>query len=78
MNRNLDGVYIRVQRGDHYASVCYTDLTDDEAVQMLQGRETAWLSSMCLILRNVIRELGEKFDIYNDIDGEYATEEETT
>lgn len=44
--RNLDGYYFRVKRGDKYQAVCFTDLTFDETKAMLEDRSDEWLGSL--------------------------------
>ena len=64
--RNLDGVYFRVQRDDKWDNVCFSDLTDTEKVEVMKNRDTEWLKSMCIILANTIRKIGDEFDIVAD------------
>ena len=64
--RNLDGVYFRVQRDDKWDNVCFSDLTDTEKVEVMKNRDPEWLKSMCIILANTIRKIGDEFDIVTD------------
>lgn len=64
MNRELDGVYFRVKRNDKYDNVCFSDMTEEEMKNVLQGRDTEWLKSLCIILGKKIKEIGDYFDIY--------------
>lgn len=61
--RNLDGVYFRVKRNDKWQSICFSDLTEDEMKEILKGRCEEWLSSLCIRLGKVIRDIGDAFDI---------------
>ena len=63
MDRNLDGVYFRVNRNGKWESVCFSDLTVDEMEIVLQGRSEEWLKSMCVMLGSRIREIGDELDI---------------
>ena len=63
MDRNLDGVYFRVQREDHFENVCFSDLTEEEQDKMLEGRNEEWLKNMCKILAKTIKDIGDIFDI---------------
>jgi len=63
MKRNLDGVYFRVKRGEKYDNVCFSDLTESERMEVLQGRSEEWLKELCCHLANTIREIGEEFNI---------------
>lgn len=63
MNRNLDGVYFRVERDGKWQSICFSDLTETEMDAMLQNRNEEWLRSMCKILGQTIRNIGDQLDI---------------
>lgn len=63
MNRNLDGVYFRVERDGKWDSVCFSDLTEEEMDRVLEGRSEEWLRSMCKILVGKIKDIGDMFDI---------------
>lgn len=49
-NRNLDGIYFRVKRGNRLESVCFSDLTDEEMDKVLEGHSVEWLKNTCKIL----------------------------
>ena len=70
IERNLDGVYFRVLRGGKYKSVCFSDLTTKERDEILEKKEAPWLKSLCGILADTIREIGDQFNIrgVNDIE----------
>ena len=59
MNRNLDGVYFRIGT----ENICFSDLTDEQKEQVMQGRSEEWLRSLCVILGNCLKEIGDQFDI---------------
>ena len=63
MNRNLDGVYFRIKRDDHYESICFSDLTKDEREEVLNGKSIEWVKSLCYILADSLKEIGDQFDI---------------
>ena len=63
MNRNLDGVYFRIKRDDKWQNICFSDLTEDERNEMMKGRSVEWLQSLCNILANKIKEIGDQFDL---------------
>lgn len=64
--RNLDGVYFRVQRDGKWDNVCFSDLTDEEKIEVMKDRNTEWFKSMCIILANTIKRIGDEFDIVAD------------
>lgn len=70
MNRNLDGVYFRVLRAGGWLSICFSDLTEEERAQVLDGRNEEWLKSLCCHLADTIKDIGEQFDIIGGEDDE--------
>ena len=50
IQRNLDGVYFRMKRGDKYMNVCFSDMTEDEQDEVLKGRNEEYLRNFVKIL----------------------------
>lgn len=63
MNRNLDGVYFRIKRDGSWQSICFSDLTEQEMDDVMEGRTKEWLYNMCKILGQTIKNIGEQLDI---------------
>lgn len=63
MNRNLDGVYFRVNRDNEWQNICFSDLSDDEMEEVMKDRPVEWLKSMCKILGHTIKDIGDQLDI---------------
>lgn len=63
VNRDLDGIYFRVKRGNRWESVCFSDLTDEEMDKVLEGYSVQWLKSTCKILGRTIRCIGDELEI---------------
>lgn len=63
MNRNLDGCYFRVKRGDRYKPICFSDLTPEERDKMCQNRSAEWYKNLAYHLADCLKEVGDKFDI---------------
>ena len=38
VKRDLDGVYFRIKRDEHYQAVCFSDLTKEERETVLEGK----------------------------------------
>ena len=68
--RNLDGVYFRVERGDKWLNVCFSDMTREERNCVLEGRNECWLKELCNILADTLRDIGDAFDIVGGCDDE--------
>lgn len=66
--RELDGVYFRVERDGKWENICFSDLTDDEQLAVLSYKTIDWLKTMCLRLSDVIRCIGDEFDLVGDYD----------
>jgi len=66
MNRNLDGVYFRVQRDNKWENICFSDLLDDEKDLILADRDNEWLKSLCKTLGDTIKRIGDEMDIVCD------------
>lgn len=63
MDRDLDGVYFRVERDGECESVCFSDLTEEQMRDVTGGRTNEWLRELCVILGKTIREIGDEFGI---------------
>ena len=63
MDRNLDGIYFRVQRDEKWENACFSDLTQEEMERVMENRDVDWLKSMCIQLGKTIRRIGDELDI---------------
>ena len=69
--RNLDGVYFRVERDGRWQNVCYSDMTADERDEIARKRaehdtpeqQAQWWRSMADILADALYDMGEQFGI---------------
>lgn len=66
VERNLDGVYFRVDRNGRQQSICFSDLTAEERTSVLNGYNVASLTRLCLHLADTIRQIGDALDLYVD------------
>ena len=66
MNRNLDGVYFRVERDGKWKSICSSDMTKEELEKALEGWEKDQLVRLCIILAETIKGIGDTFDIIRE------------
>ncbi len=62
MNRNLDGVYFRIGK----ENICFSDLTDEQKTNVMKNKDVEWLKSLCIILGNTIKEIGNQLDIVKE------------
>ena len=63
MNRDLDGIYFRVERDGKWQNICFTDLTNEEIDEITKDKDTMWWKSVALHLKDVINDIGNTFDI---------------
>ena len=66
MNRNLDGVYFRVKRGDKWENICFSDLTIEERDEVCQNRSEEWFKSLAYRLADVVKEIGDTFNLVGE------------
>lgn len=59
VQRDLDGMYFRVERNGEWRNVCLTDLTDEEYAWIVGNHSDTWCRSALRILRDVVREIGD-------------------
>ena len=63
LNRNLDGVYFRVERGGKWCNVCFSDMTKDERDLFIGDRTLEWWRSLAYAMGDRLRELGDILEI---------------
>ena len=71
MQRNLDGVYFRVQRDGRWETVCYSDMEQAERDEIAAKRaehatpeeQAAWWRSMADILADQLYDMGEQLGV---------------
>ena len=62
-NRNLDGCYFRIRRGEKYEDLCFSDLTRDEQEELLKDKSPEFIVELTLHLAKIIRQIGDEFDL---------------
>ena len=63
MNRNLDGIYLRIKRDGKYQPICLSDMTADELEETLNPERGDWLKGAVIHLAGQLRAVGDKFNI---------------
>ena len=63
MNRNLDGIYMRVKRDGKYQPICLSDMTKEELEEALNPERGEWLKGAVIHLAGQLRAVGDKFNI---------------
>lgn len=63
MDRNLDGIYFRVERNGKYVNVCFSDLSEHEMNKVMENKSIIWVKELCIELGKTIKYLGDTFDL---------------
>ena len=63
LERNLDPVYFRVKRDGKWVNRCFTDMTEREREDVMDGRSESWLRQMVAILAGSLRDLGDRLNV---------------
>lgn len=66
VQRDLTGIYFRVERDNKYESIDITDLDAKERAHVIDGKPTEWYKNMIFRLCDIIRDIGDGFDIFGD------------
>ena len=61
--RNLSGIYFRVERPSGWKNVCFEDLSAEEQNKIMLENNKDWLMSLAQQLANTLNEIGNHFDI---------------
>lgn len=63
IERELDGIYYRIERDDKWYNLCFTDLTTAEQEEMIQKYDVEGLKRMVMLLAKILRDIGDSFNI---------------
>lgn len=71
IQRNLDGIYFRVQRDGRWQNVCYSDMTEQERDEVAAKRakgatseeQARWWRSMADLLADQLYDMGEQLGV---------------
>lgn len=61
--RELDGIFFRVERNDKWQNICFSDLTEEEMVKVLENKDLQWVKNLCRALGKRIREIGDSLGL---------------
>lgn len=69
--RNLDGVYFRVQRDGKWLSICYSDMTEDERNTVIYDRmsdkpmdeQVGYYKRLAEIMADSLYDMGEQLGV---------------
>lgn len=63
MNRNMDGIYFRVERDGKWQNICFTDLTLDEIDEVIGERSAEWWKAVAVHLKDRINSIADELDL---------------
>ncbi len=63
LNRELDGVYFRVERGGKWHSVCFSDMTKVERDLFIGDRPLEWWKNLAYMMGDRLRQIGDALDL---------------
>ena len=67
VDRNLDGIYLRIKRNGKYQPVCLSDMTKEELEENLNPERGEWLKGAVIHLALTLHEIGNLFDIVGEL-----------
>ena len=70
MNRDLDGIYLRINRNGKYQDICLSDMTREELEEYLDSERGEWLKGAVIHLALTLHEIGNLFDIVGELNDE--------
>ena len=69
MNREMCGVFFRVERNGKWENICFSDMTDEEMdTTLARNAEPAFANNLCKILAKALRAVGDQFDLRRGFD----------
>ena len=63
MNRELDGIFLRIKRNGKYQAVCLSDMTKEELEENLDAVRGEWLKGAVIHLTLTLHAIGDQFGI---------------
>lgn len=63
MNRNMDGIYFRVERDGKWQNICFTDLTLNEIDEVIGERSAKWWKAVAVHLKDRINSIADELNL---------------
>lgn len=63
VERNLDGVFFRLERDGEWVNVCFSDMTPEERRRAMEGRGADWLRTLAEAMAYALRRVGDELDV---------------
>ena len=63
MNRELDGIYLRIKRDGKWQAICLSDMTKEELEENLNPERGEWLKGAVIHLALTLHAVGDKFSL---------------
>lgn len=68
--RNLSGMYFRVERNGKWENVCFEDLEHDEMYEIMNSKDKEYVMALAEELAKTLNSIGEELDIVRCSNGE--------
>jgi hypothetical protein len=68
--RNLSGMYFRVERNGKWENVCFEDLEHDEMYAIMNSKDKEYVMALAEELAKTLNSIGEELDIVRCSNGE--------
>ena len=62
-NRNLDGIYFRIERDGKWQNLCFSDLTEEEQKEILKDKSPEFVLQIALNMAKRLREIGDQLGL---------------
>lgn len=63
MDRELTGIYYRIQREGKWCSVDISDMTEEEMKETINDMNPVMAKRLCVVLAKKIKAIGDQFNI---------------
>jgi hypothetical protein len=68
MDRNLDGLYHRIERNGKWVNVCFSDLSYTEREKVCEGKSDEWLKTALFHMADCLRGFGDGLDVRGELE----------
>lgn len=65
--RNLDGIFFRVERDGKWENICFSDLTDEEMNEVLKDKDMEWTHGLFQSLISILYQIENEHEEGNPL-----------
>lgn len=63
IQRNLDGVYFRINREGEWINICFSDLSTEEKEEVVADWSRDQIKRLAFVMADALRTLGDQLDL---------------